>query len=189
MKKYLIAVITCAISALALTGCGGGGGSTPPAAPAEATKAVAKVFLFGNVTSSSTIVATVQTTMTVPSGVMVNYSSVPGATSGLCRLKAGVIVPSGKVLVPVSDFDSSTFEIASRKLTVNMVNSSRLPLKSSATGSGAEIATISFNLASPGVTPTMPLKDALATIGMERLDTHDVLVAPGGMINFDAKFQ
>ena len=144
------------------------------------------MFLFGNMTSSNAIVASVHTTITVPSGVMVNYSSTPGATSGLCKLRSGVIVSSGTVLLPASDFDFSTYDVASRTLTINMLNSSRLPLKGSQTGSGAEIAKINFDLVSPGTSPAISLKDTHATIGMEMLQNHDVVGASGGVINFDS---
>lgn len=195
MKKYAIAVIICVFPALTLTltGCGGGGGG----GSAPVTKAVAKLYLFGNMSSpasfgnmsSNAKIATVRTTMTVPSGVMLNYSSAPGATSGLCILRKGVIVPSGKVQVSAADFNLSTFDIASRILTVNMVNNGRVQLKSSTTGNGVEFAALNLTLAAPGVTPSaIPLEDQNATIG-EELPDLSLAYLPGRKINFLTSFQ
>ena len=189
MKRYILTAVTGLFSVLALAGCGGGGGG----GSSPATKAVTKVYLFGNITSADKIVATVQTTMNVPSGVMLNYSSVPGATSGLCTLRKGVVVPSGPVQVSPSDFSASTYDIAGRVLTVRMVNNGRLPLKSSSTdngGKGTEIAMINFSLATPGGTPSMmPEEDLVPTVSQEALLVHDVTLSPGCKISFATTYQ
>lgn len=161
MKKQVLAAIIWTFSTLALTGCGGGG-SAPPAA----VKATTKVFLFGAMSSNSRI-ATVQTTMTVPSGVMVNYSSPPGAVSGTFPLRGGFAVPSGPVKVSATDI-SGTFDTASRQLTVSLINRGRLDLASNTTGNGAEIAALNFTLAAPDTKPGMPAQDPLASVGQER---------------------
>jgi hypothetical protein len=186
MRKYITKTMICVFSAFALAGCGGGGGGGSSAA----SKAISKVYLFGNITSSSNIVATAKTTMIIPTSVLVNYSSAPGATTGLCKLRKGVLSPSGTVQVSASDFDSSSYDIASRVLTINMVNNGRVALKSSASGKGAEIATINFTLATPGITPTtMPIMDNLAEVGQETLATHATSYPAGSKTNFDTTYQ
>ncbi len=185
MKKYVTTTIICIFSALALAGCGGGGGGGGGAA-----KATTKVYLFGNITSAANIVGTVRTTLNIPSGVLVNYSSAPGATSGLCKLRKGVLVPSGPVMVSTSDFNSSSYDIASRVLTLNLVNSSRVSLKSGSSGNGKEIATINFSLATAGNIPTsMPVSDSLAEVGQEVLSTHDTSYPTGSKTNFVTTYQ
>lgn len=185
MKKYIKPAIICIFSALALVGCGGGGGGG-----GAVSKAVTKVSLFGNITSASNIVATVSTTLNIPSGVMVNYSSAPGVTTGLCTLRKGVIVPSGPVQVSASDFSLSTYDLDTRVLTLNLVNNARIALKSGATGTGKEIATINFSLATPGTLPSsMPLKDTSALVGQESLATHDTSYPAGSETNFETTYQ
>lgn len=177
----------CFFSALTLAGCGGGGGG---GGGGSVSKATTKVYLFGNITSASNVVATVKTTLNIPSGVLINYSSAPGATSGLCILRKGAIVPSGPVLVSASDFSGSTYDLTSRILTLNLANFSRVALKSGASGNGKEIATINFTLATPGSTPSaMPLQDSLAEIGQEVLSTHDTSYPPGSVTNFVTTFE
>ena len=105
MRKYVTTTMICVFSALALVGCGGGGGSSP------ATKATTKVYLFGNITSAGKIVATVDTTLNIPGGVLVNYSSPPGASSGTFPIRNGVVVPSGPVKILASGV-SGTYTIA-----------------------------------------------------------------------------
>lgn len=194
MNKYLVMTILAVISLSGLAGCGGGGGG---GGGGVATKAATKVYVFGHMTSIGRL-STVQTTINVPDSVLVNYSSAPGATSGLCILRKGVIVPSGKVLATASDFNLSTYNISSRVLTVFMVNNGRLLLKSSTTGNngkGEELATVNFNFATPGVIPTaMPLADAFATISQELpgtlpADPPSVSALPGSTINFETTYQ
>src|SRR3954452_10981762 len=104
MKRVISAGCMCVLSALILTGCGGSDNPitavTPPGT--NATKATTKVNLFGNMSSNGKI-ASVNTAMTVPNGIMVNYSSPPGATSGIFPLRQGVAVPSGPAQVAASD--------------------------------------------------------------------------------------
>lgn len=179
MKKYITTTLICLFSALTLAGCGGGGGGSGPT-----TKATTKVYLFGNITSAEKIVATVKTSINLPSGVLVNYSSAPGATTGLYKLRKGVIVPSGPVLVSDSDFDSSSYDLASRVLTINLINFSRVSLKSGSTGDGKEFATINFSLATAGTLPTsMPLKDSLAEVSQDSLSNPGAIPA-AGVTNF-----
>lgn len=153
---------------LILAGCGGGGGGGGTPTPAATSKIVTKAYLFGAMSSSS-IIATVQTSMIVPAGVMVNYTSATGATSGTFPLKSGVLVPSGPVQVASGDL-YGTFDTVSRKLLISLVNSTnRAALQSSATGSGTEFATINFTPATPGAaTPTFPTSDTAATVGQDR---------------------
>ncbi|KAB0672412.1 hypothetical protein F6V30_07575 [Oryzomonas sagensis] len=186
MKKYVTTTMISVFFALTLAGCGGGGGGG-----GSVTKATTKAYLFGNMTSTSTVV-TIQTTMNVPSGVLVNYSSTPGATTGLCPLRKGVIVPSGPVLASSSDFNLSSYDIGSRVLTISMVNNGRVPLKSSTTantGTGVEFATINFTLATAGAVPaSMPLVDPAPTVGQE-LPGPILSLLPGSKINFATTYQ
>ncbi len=173
---------------LAVNGCGGGGGGSP--APPATSKAVTKAYLFGTMSSGS-IIATVQTSMIVPSGVLANYTSPAGATSGTYPLRSAALAPSGSVLVPAGDL-TGTYDIASRRLTINLVNAtSRVALQSSSTGSGAEIATIYFNLATPGSSPVLPTVDLAATIGQDRqpATVPSVGYLTGGKVNFTTTFQ
>jgi len=171
------------------SGCGGGGGGGAPAAvPGPVTKANVKAYLFGNITGASNIVATTQATMNIPNGIFVNYSSGPGDIYG--KLRNVVIYPSGSVLVNCADFSSSTYEIATRKLTINMFNSGRVPIKSSFVGKGAEFATVVLSLTAAGVTPTgMPLADPLASVGQENTSTHATDFPAGNYVNFDTTYQ
>lgn len=196
MFKYMLMTILTLISALGIAGCGGGGGGSVGGV-GPATIASTKVFVFGNMTSIGRI-STVKTTINVPGSVLVNYSSAPGATSGLCTLRKGVIVPSGKVLAATSDFNLSTYDISSRVLTVSMWNSGRLLLKGSTTGNsgkGEELAIINFSFATPGVTPTgMPLTDTSAIISQELPgvlpgDPPSITVLPGSKTNFDTTYR
>lgn len=189
MKLNIRAAIMGAFGVLTLAGCGGGGGGG--GVSVVATKAITKVHLFGNMTSTSKI-ASVQTTMTVPNGVMVNYTSTPGATSGTFPLRKGFVVPSGPVQVSLADI-SGSYDIASRVLTVSLMNppgSNQVALKSSATGNGAEIATINFILASPGAIPSsMPVQDLSATVGQELPGSPNSSILPGSKINFVTTYQ
>jgi len=207
MKNYFATgVMISAFAVLTLAGCGGGGGG---GGAASVTKVVTKAYLFGNMSSpasfgnlsSSGKIATIQTSMAIPTTeVMVNYSTTPGATSGVCVMRANavagqcilrdnVIVPSGKVLVSTSDFVASTYDIASKILTVRMTNFGRAPLKSSATGNGTEFATINLTLVKAGVTPsTMPVIDLVPTIGEELPDLSTAFLT-GRKVNFVTTYQ
>lgn len=206
MGKYISAAIGVALTALAVAGCGGGGGGGGGAAPAALTRATTKLYLFGTMSSSgkfnnistSSTIATVSAKLNVPSGVLINYSSAPGATSGLCDLRPGVLVPSGPVQV-ASNSLTGTYDIASRTLTVSLLNwpgQNQVALKNSTSGPGAEIATINFSLVTPGVTPSsMPLQDLSPTVGQNRqLLTHppttlDNSYLTGSTVNFATTYQ
>lgn len=170
MKKHALVTIICAVSALTLSGCGGGGSSGPP----PVKKAVTAMYLFGAMSSNSKI-ATVQATMTVPDGIMVNYSSPPGATSGTFPLRSGFVVPSGPVKLSATDV-SGTFNTVSKKLSINLLNnpSTPLDLQSSTNGNGAEVATLNFTLASPEVTASLPTEDPAVTVGQDRSTPQNV---------------
>ena len=190
MKKYAMPTILCAVLALSLYGCGGGGGGSAPV-----TTAITKVFLFGTMSSNSRI-AGVTTSMTVPGGVLVNYSTAPGVMinystpHGIFPLRSGCVVPSGPVKVSSA---SGSYDNAGHKLIVSLVNGAFLNLSSSTTrnsGQGAEIATINFTLAKPGVTATLPTNDASPTVKQDRPGFGifgDVL--NGCRVNFSTTFQ
>jgi len=181
MKKYICATMIGVYSALALAGCGGGGGGGGGGA---VTKAITKVYLFGNITSSGKVVATVQTTLNLPAGVLVNYSSAPGIKTGTFPLRKGVVVSSGPIKILDSGI-SGTYKIVDgieggtlQLLMLNLPGTSQVALKSSTSansGSGVEIATVVFTLVTPGSLPTsMPLKDSAAAVGQDLLSTHDI---------------
>jgi hypothetical protein len=208
MKNYLAtAVMISAFAVLTLAGCGGGGGG----APAAVTQAVTKVYLFGNMSSPASFgnlssncrIASVQTSMTIPQEVMLNYSTAPGATSGFCVprslaasgqciLRDGIVVPSGKVLVSPSDFTPTyDFDTTSgkRTLTISMLNNGRNLLKTNSIGNGAEIATINFKLVKAGTTPAqMPLSDLTPAIGEELPDLSTAFLV-GRKVNFVTTYQ
>jgi hypothetical protein len=200
MKKYIVkTVMISTFVVLAFTGCGGGSKSAP------VNKSVAKVYLFGNMSSpasfgnmsSSGRIVTVRTSIAIPTAeVMVNYSSAPGATSGLCVTRAnalpgdscilrdGVISPSGSVLLPASAFDGSTYNIGSKTLTISMRNNGMQPLKITSSGNGTEFATIILTLVNAGVIPTtMPEVDLAPKIG-EDLPDGSTAFLPGRKTNF-----
>lgn len=189
MKKYLIMTVLTVIAVSGLTGCGGGVGDS------TITKATTKIYLFGNITSANKVVASVKTTMNVPIGILVNYSSAPGATSGLCKLRKGTVVPSGPVKeTGINSGDTyGTFDIASRTLNVNLFNGSLADVKSSTTANsakGTEIATINFTLAIPGVTPpAMPLQDSAAEVGIYTLSPLDLSYSSDSNVNFVTTYQ
>lgn len=188
MKRYLIMALLAVLPTILLAGCGGGGGGSGSATP-SATKAVAKAYLFGTMSSNSTI-ATVQTSIMVPAGVLVNYTSPAGATTGTWPLRKGVVVPSGPVQVSAAAVANSTYDIASRKLTINVFNapgSGQAALKTGASGSGAEIATINLTFATPGVTAALPTQDPLVVVGQDRSSSIDYLT--GCTANFVTTFQ
>jgi hypothetical protein len=186
MKRLMTIIVAGLTVTMALSACGGGGGGSSPVSSAST-----KLLVFGHMTSLARL-ATVQATMTIPTSIQVNYSSAPGAISGLCKLRKGVITPSGTVLVSADDFSGSTYDIASRILTINMVNSGQVALKSSDianSGKGAEIATLQFKLTTPGTLPTtMPLSDATATIS-QQLPGPSVTLLPGALVNYLTTYQ
>lgn len=192
MKKILL--IGFLLTALITSGCGGGGGggAAPPV-----IKAVTKVYVYGNMSSPASFgnlssngrIATVKARMTLPAEIMVNYSSAPGVTAGLCFLRSGVIVPSGNTLLAATDFSFSTYDIASRVLTINMLNSGRLALKTNTIGSGVEFANVNFTLSTPGIPATlMPLTDLAADISEEMPDLS-LAWLQGRRINFSTSYQ
>jgi len=183
MKRVQIGVVISALSALTLAGCGSSGNpSAVTPVETQATKASSKVYLFGNMSSNSRI-ATVDTSMNVPDGIMVNYSSPPGATSGVFPLRSGVAVPSGPVQLAPADI-SGTFDVSSRKLYLRLMNNpgNSVLLKSSSNGNGEEVATLNFTLASPGIKPVMPAMDELITVGQDRGNSINYL--GGCKVNF-----
>lgn len=161
MNRFHSMILTGALSALALGGCGGGGGAgTAVVLP---TKAVTTLYLFGNMSANSTVTS-VQTSMTVPSGVLVNYTSPPGQ-AGVWPLKSGVLQASGPNKVSMVN---GSFDTVSRKLQISLVNGTFLNLSASTTkngGRGTELATVNFTLKTPGVTVEMPASDSAPLVG------------------------
>jgi hypothetical protein len=183
MNRLILSALICTLALLPLSGCGGGGGG----GGGPITKAVTKVYLFGNMTStvqnvyfgnisSSVRVTSVDSSLNVPSGVQVNYSSAVGATTGNCILRKGVFISSGPIIpnLTESNFSNSRFDIdpLSRKLSIKIFNAGFVKLKASETknaGKGEEIATIIFNLATPGVKPVTnfdEIIDRSPTVGL-----------------------
>jgi hypothetical protein len=190
MKKFAMPAIICAFAALAIAGCGGGGGA--------ATKAVTKVLLFGTM-SSSTVLSSVQTRMTVPSALQINYSSAFTMTNystphGIFPLRSGAVVPSGPVKIPAANITGS-YNNATHELIISMVNppgGSQVAWQCSTTGNkgkGEEIATINFKLAKPVALSAIPAQDPTVTVGKYRASpvTSDYL--NGCVSNYDTTFQ
>lgn len=188
MKRLIL--ITMALSALSgiLAGCGGGGSG----APAPNTRAVTTVYLFGNMTSTSKV-ATLHSELTVPAGVMVNYSSPPGGT-GKYPLRSGTVVPSGPVKVSQNDI-TAEFSVSDRKLFIDFVNSPdfttqvRKNIRSGKTGNGVEVATIFFQLATADVLPVLPSpwEDVTVVVG-EETSSLSIIYATGLKLNFLTSF-
>lgn len=166
MKRYAIALAFVAGLTLPLSGCGGGGGG---GGGGPATKATAKVSVFGAISSSCRI-ASIGTTLTVPSGILVNYSSPApaGYPPHTYPVRGSALVPSGPVQVDRSEI-TGTFNTSTNLLTVSLVNGSRLLLRGSTIGDGTEVAQVIFGLATPGVLPTLPdpWQDPLVTVYQE----------------------
>lgn len=176
MKSFNKMVLIGALSALVLSGCGSGGGGT---AVAPVTRALTTVYLFGNMSTNATVTS-LQTSMTLPAGVMVNYTSPAGASAGTWPLRSSVITPSGPNKVSMV---SGSFDMASRKLEISLVNGGFLNLSSSTVKNGAkgtELATLNFTLATPGVTPAMPTQDASPVVGKQ---------TPGPTVGFQNGFK
>jgi hypothetical protein len=177
MKKFPSMIMIGALSALALGGCGGGGGGGG-ATLVLPTKAVTTVYLFGNMSSNSTV-ASVQTSMTLPSGVLVNYTSPPGQP-GVWPLKSGVVQASGPTKVSLV---SGSFDTVSRKLEISLVNGAFANISASTTtngGKGTEMATVNFTLKTPGTTVAMPTHDPSPVVGK---------MTPGPTVSYQNGFQ
>jgi len=174
-----------------MAGCGGGGGGGGVAAPV--TRAAAQVLLFGSMSSSSKVAA-VQTSFVVPSGVLVNYSSPApaGYPANTYPLKSGSVVPAGPVQVAASDLTGS-YDTATGTLSISLLNSGRVALKSTTSGLGQEIAQVNFKLVTPGVLPSLPTpwQDAQVTVWQELATTPvvSVVTLPGFKLNLSASYQ
>lgn len=192
MKKIFLNIAAVLTMTIIFTGCGGGGGSSP--ATKVVTSAVTSMYLFGTMSSSS-IVATLHSEITVPNGILVNYSSPPGATTGKFPLRSGSIVPSGPVKFSQSDI-TADYNLADRKLSIDCVNwpdfstSIRKKIKSGTTGNGVEIATLNFKLATAGVLPTLPSpwQDIDASI-YEETSSLSIINSTGLKLNFITAFK
>lgn len=158
------------LSSLAfMAGCGGGGGG----GGGPATQAVTTVVLFGQMSSvSNSKIDSVQASLTVPTGVFVNYTAAPNAPDGTYPMRNGFAVASG--LVKASGI-SGTYNTATRLLTVSLQNSAnpKVALQSytSARGGafkGAEVAKMTFKLTIPGSSPIFPVADLNAVVGQYR---------------------
>jgi hypothetical protein len=188
MKKYAMAAFI--YSTLILAGCGGGENNS---VATPATKAVTAVYLFGNMSSTSKITS-VQTSLTVPSGLLVNYSSPApaGYPANTYPLKSGFAVPSGPVRVAEADI-TGTFNTTTRNLSIYLLNQGGIALKSGSTGNGTEIARINYQLAAAGVIPTLPSpwEDSAVIVGQElaTLPTPSATFLPGCKLNFLTTYQ
>jgi hypothetical protein len=164
------------------------------------TRGTATVYLFGSMSSVSKVVS-VKSEMTVPAGVMINYSSPPGATTGKFPLRSGQIVPSGPVLFAQSDIQSAECTVASdgsRKISFMIFNTPDLNtsgsiknIRSGTIGNGVEIATIHFKLTAAGVTPSLPdpWQDLNAEVGVSVDPSSLNILYPTGLkLNYSASF-
>jgi hypothetical protein len=170
MIKLLLNMAAVITMSGILGGCSGGSPDEPPK-----TQAVAKVYLFGKMSSSSRV-ATIQSEITVPDGIMVNYSSPPGVTAGKFPLRSGSIVPSGPVTFSQNDIISAEYNLSDRKLAFKFLNTPDLNnkgitknIRSGTEGDGVEVATLYFRLAKPDVLPIIPApwQDVAALIGVD----------------------
>ncbi|KAB0666248.1 hypothetical protein F6V25_07195 [Oryzomonas japonica] len=192
MKNHIISTIICTISFLTLAACGGGGGG------GQTTQAVTTLYLFGQMSSTTNSkIDSIQTSFVVPTGVLVNYTSAPGAPAGNYPVRAGFAVPSGPIKVAASDI-SGTYNTGSRLLTISLQNVANPKLalqsyttaKNGATIKGAEVAKVTLKLVTPGSTPTYPSQDLFATIWQYReLPSIYLGLLDGSHVNFDTKFQ
>lgn len=169
--------------------------------PAPLTRGTATVYLFGSMSSVSRVVS-VKSEMTVPAGVMINYSSPPGATTGKFPLRSGQIVPSGPVLFAESDIQSAECTVVNNipsKISFLLFNTPDLNasgsiknIRSSTIGNGVEIATIHFKLAAADVIPTVPApwQDLSAEIGVniDPSSSNNTLYPTGLKLNYSANF-
>ena len=197
MKLTTLGTIALVISGFMLGGCGGGGGDS---APPAATQATAKMYLFGTMSSASAgrsagVIDSVQTTvLSVPTGLFVNYTSqaVPGDPANSYRLRSGVIVPSGPVLLPAGNI-TALFNTVTRDITLSLLNSGAGVNLAADTvsngGKGVEVATINFTLAA-GETPavsatgTATVVQQFRTIGGPSIDALN-----GCAVNFATTYQ
>jgi hypothetical protein len=181
MKKFAIAAFI--YSTLALAGCGGGGDD------AVATMAVTAVNLFGNMSSNAKIVS-IKTSMTVPGGILVNYSSPApaGYPANTYPLKSGFAVPSGPVRVAEADI-TGTYNTTTKNLSIYLLNQNGVALSSSSIGNGMEVAKINFKLAVAGVAPLLPIpwQDLSVEVGQEQPAGVNYLT--GCKINFLTSYQ
>ncbi len=189
MKYFFLTTMAALTMSLLLAGCGGGG------SPAT-VKATTTVYLFGAMSSSSKIV-TIHSELTVPEGIMVNYSSPPGATTGKFPLRSGSIVPSGPVKVAQSDI-TADYNLSDRKLTIDYVNTpdfaaateSSKKIRSGVTGNGVEIAILNFKLTTPNSIPVLPSpwQDINASI-YEETSSLSIINSTGLKLNFITAFK
>ncbi|HXE96056.1 MAG TPA: hypothetical protein VN642_06605 [Dongiaceae bacterium] len=189
MIKYLSNTAAVLTMSIILGGCGGGS-SEPPK-----TQAVTKVYLFGKMSSSSRV-ATIESGITVPDGIMVNYSSPLGATTGKYPLRSGSIVPSGPVKFSPNDIVFTEYNLSDRKLVFKFLNTPELNnkgitknIRSGTEGDGVEVATMYFILAKPNVLPILPTpwQDTAALIG-EDSASQGIYYAEGLNLNFVTAF-
>lgn len=197
MKTSLLRAVLASLLLITLFGCGSS--SDDPRTRGKAT-----VYLFGSMSSVSRVTS-VKSSIPLPEGVMVNYSTPAGATlttPGTYPLRSGTIVPSGPVLFTQSDIQSAECTVATdgtRKITFQIFNTPDLNsngavknIRSSTVGNGTEIATINFQLKAVEVLPTLPdpWSDTAAEIGVN-LDTRaplNIFYPTGLKLNYSASF-
>lgn len=182
MKKFFLNTVMLVSFSTFLAGCGGGGG-----APAPKTQGSVAIYLFGTMSSSSKV-ASIESKFTVPSGIMVNYSSPPGVNTGIHPLHSGSIVPSGLSVFSKDDF-STAYDIDNQMLTVGVVNKQMINIQSNVIGNGLEIATLSFKLTTPDVFPVLPTpwQDPAAVVFQNTLSV-DTVVKTGLTLKFITSF-
>lgn len=184
MKNIFSTILVIASFPLFVAGCGGGGGGTTPKTQGSAT-----AYLFGSMSSASKVMS-ITSKFTVPDGVMVNYSSAPGVTTGIHPLRSGSVIPSGLSMFSKADI-STSYNTYNRQLTIGILNNQMKDIKSNMTGNGAEIATLSFKLTTPDVLPTLPtpwVEVYQRTSFTEPLPPETV-VKTGIMLNFMTTYQ
>lgn len=188
MNKYFLNTVVVAFISLLFAGCGGGSSS-----PAPKTQGSVAVYLFGSMSSASKVAA-ITSEITVPAGIMINYSSPPGVTTGKHPLRSGSIIPSGTSTFSKGDFNT-LYNLDNRTLTIFLVNKNMKDIKSNLIGNGLEIATLNFMLTTPDVLPTLPVpwQDPAVVVWQDTTlqvaPFTETVIKTGLKLNFISSFQ
>lgn len=191
MKYFFFNTVAVVFTSLLLAGCGGS--SSPTYVPK--TQGSVALFLFGSMSSASKV-ASIETRFKVPDGIMVNYSSPPGITTGIHPIRSGSFVLSGSSLFSKNDI-TTTYDTSpdKRELRIFIMNNQMKDIKSNITANGLEIATLSFKLEAPDVIPTLstPWQDPAVVVWQDTTTLvypfTESAIKTGLKLNFISSFQ
>lgn len=172
MRSYAIAAGVLLTFVLSLYGCGGGGGGGGPSVT------VTKLYLFGTL-SSNRNVANVTTSIAVLG--FTGYSSPTGATSGSYPLRSGTFIASGPVAASAV---SSSYDIASKKLTFSLTNGLFKNMSSSTLSNGGKGTEIGTLTTAPNVTFSAGTTDFNPSVGQFRLTPPTSEILNGCKVNY-----